>query len=87
VSTFLANSNLKDVSEGMMRAVEVLDNRPKHEKQAIVACLFNCLYNSKLKEIYGIADVMDIVENMRFEAKRTKVPEFGGAERFVKGEL
>lgn len=86
-SSFLANSNLKQVAEGMMRAVEVLDNRPKAEKQAIIAGLFNCLYKNKLEDQYGIYDVMQISDNMRSEAKRTKVPEFGGAEKFIIGEL
>lgn len=87
MSTFLANSNLLQVSEGMMRAVEVLDNRPKAEKQAIIVGLFSCLFKNKLEDQYGIQEVMQIANNMRVEAKRTKVPEFGGAEKFIIGEL
>jgi hypothetical protein len=30
---------------------------------------------------------MLMVDTMREECKRTKVPEFGGAERYIKGEL
>lgn len=71
----------------MLRAVEVLDNRPKAEKQAIIAGLFSCLFKHKLEGHYGIQEVMQIVNNMRVEAKRTKVPEFGGAEKFIIGEL
>jgi hypothetical protein len=82
-----ANSDLKSVSEGMMRAVEVLDNRPKAEKIAIVVGLFHCVFKHKLEDLYGLQDLIIIAKNMEVEAKRTKVPEWGGAQRFIKGEL
>ena len=87
MSSFLANSNLHSVAEGMMRAVEVLDNRPKAEKHAIVVGLFNCLFKNKLEDQYGLQDLMVIANNMRVEAKRTKIPEWGGSEKFIIGEL
>ena len=83
----VTNCSLHRVSEGMIRVVEAIDQRPVTEKQAIIAAVFNCMYTNKLKETYGLADIMDMVENMRYEAKRTKIPEFGGAERYIIGEL
>ncbi len=84
---YFANSDLKSTAEGMMRAVEVLDNRSKGEKIAIVVALFNCVFNHKLKGDYSLPDVLQVADNMRVEARRTKVPEFGGAEKFIIGEL
>lgn len=71
----------------MMKAIEVLQNRPKGEKQAILIALFACLFKSKLEGKYTISDMMALADSMRVEAKRTKVPEFGGAEKFIIGEL
>jgi len=32
-------------------------------------------------------DTMEVIDQMRYECKRMKIPEFGGAERYVIGEL
>ena len=87
MSSFLANANIKTVSEGMMRLVDALDGYKSAEKKTIISALFNSLFNSKLREGYTVTDVMLIIDNMRHEATRTKVPEFGGAERYIKGEI
>ena len=86
-SSFLANSSVKNVSAGMMAVVYSLHNFSKAERHAIILSVFNCLYNNKLQHKYSITDVMMMVDTMREECKRTKVPEFGGAERYIKGEL
>ena len=86
-SSFLANSNVKNVSAGMMTVVDAIHNFSKAERHAIILSVFNCLYNNKLQHKYSITDVMMMVDTMREECKRTKVPEFGGAERYIKGEL
>ena len=86
-NSFLANSSVKNVSAGMMAVVDSLHNFSKAERHAIILSVFNCLYNNKLQHKYSITDVMMMVDTMREECKRTKVPEFGGAERYIKGEL
>ena len=86
-SSFLANSNVKNVSAGMMTVVDAIHNFSKAERHAIILSVFNCLYNNKLQDMYSVTDVMLMVDTMREECKRTKVPEFGGAERYIKGEL
>lgn len=86
-NSFLANSDVKRVSEGMMRLVDGIHNYSKAERHAIIISVFNCLFNHKLKETYSVSDVMSMVDSIRQESKRTKVPEFGGAERYIKGEL
>ena len=86
-NSFLANSDVMRVSAGMMRLVDAIHDYSKAERHAIILSVFNCLYNNKLKESYSVADVMLMVDTMREECKRTKVPEFGGAERYIKGEL
>lgn len=82
-----SNSNLLNVSQGMMRIIESLEGLKKLEKQAAIVSVFNTLYNNQLNKTYSVSDVLGIADTMRTEAKRTKVPEFGGAERYVKGEL
>jgi hypothetical protein len=86
-NSFLANSDVKKVSLGMMAVVDSLQNYSKSERHAIILSVFNCLYNNKLQDYYSVSDVMIMVDSMREECKRTKVPEFGGAERYIKGEL
>ncbi len=86
-NSFLANSDVKRVSLGMMALVDSLQDYSKSERHAIILSVFNCLYNNKLQDHYSISDVMIMVDSMREECKRTKVPEFGGAERYIKGEL
>ena len=86
-NSFLANSDVKKVSLGMMAVVDSLQNYSRSERHAIILSVFNCLYNNKLQDYYSVSDVMIMVDSMREECKRTKVPEFGGAERYIKGEL
>ena len=86
-NSFLANSNVKNVSAGMMTVVDAILIFSKAESHAIILSVFNCLYNNKLQDMYSVTDVMLMVDTMREECKRTKVPEFGGAERYIKGEL
>jgi hypothetical protein len=86
-NSFLANSDVKRVSAGMMRLVDAIHDYSKAERHAIIISVFNCLFNHKLKETYSVTDVMNMVDAIRQDCKRTKVPEFGGAERYIKGEL
>lgn len=76
-----------ETSKGMIAVMEVLEHHTRAEKYAILSAVFNCMYNNKLKETYSVSDIMEIVDTMRFECKRTLIPEFGGAERFIQGEL
>ena len=45
------------------------------------------MFNSKLKGERTVNEVMLIVDRIREDCKRKHIPEFGGAERFIKGEL
>ena len=86
-NSFLANSDVKRVAAGMMTVVDAIHDYSKAERHAIIISVFNCLFNNKLKEAYSVTDIMSMVDAMRQDCKRTKVPEFGGAERYIKGEL
>jgi hypothetical protein len=86
-NSFLANVNIENVGQGMMKAVEALQPFSKSEKYVIISSLFNCMYNNKLREDRSIAELMNIVDRIRVDCKRQKIPEFGGAENFIKGEL
>jgi len=86
-NSFLANADIMKVSKGMMQSVEVLQNYSKAEKYAIIASVFNCMFNSKLKGDRTVNEVMVIVDRIRTDCKRRHIPEFGGAEQFIKGEL
>ena len=57
-SAFLANSNVKNVSAGMMTVVDAIHNFSKAERHAIILSVFNCLYNNKLQKMYSVTDVM-----------------------------
>jgi hypothetical protein len=87
VSSFSANVDVSKVSQGMIKITEVLEHLSKAEKYMAIASVFNCMYNNKLAHERSVSDVMGIVDNMRTECKRHKIPEFGGAERFIEGEL
>jgi len=86
-SSFLANTDVDAVSHGMIMVTDVLQEFKKGERLMILASMFNCMYNHKLKDTRTISDTMLVVDNMRNECKRMKIPEFGGAERYVIGEL
>ncbi len=86
-SSFLANVDVEKVSKGMIQSIEVLQNYSKAEKYVIFSSVFNCMFNSKLKGEKTINDVMDIVDRIRLDCKVKHIPEFGGAEQFIKGEL
>jgi hypothetical protein len=45
------------------------------------------MYNNKFHGRRTVTDLMESADNMRSECKRLKIPEFGGAEQFIKGEL
>ena len=87
MSSFLANSSVQKVATGMMQVVEVLEHYTKAEKHAILAAVFNCMYRNKLSKGRTVNDVMETVDRMRTDCKRKKIPEFGGAERFITKEL
>ena len=87
MSSFLANANIQAVAHGMGVVVDALQEFSKAERQAIISAVFNCLYNNKLKQSRGLHDTMEVIDKMRWECKRRKIPEFGGAERYVIGEL
>ena len=83
-SSFLANTDAKRVSEGMMLVVSSLEGFTKAEKCAIISSVFNCLYHHKFERRFS--EVMGVVDNMRIDCKLKKIPEFGGAEKFIQGE-
>ena len=87
MSSFSANVDVVKVSQGMIQITEVLEHLSKAEKYMAIASVFNCMYNNKLQEERTIADIMMIVDNMRTTCKQHQIPEFGGAERFIQGEL
>ena len=86
-SVDMANADVQKVAQGMMAVVDSLANFTKAEKYGIISSVFNCMYNNKLKQSKTVNDTMEVVDQMRYECKRMKIPEFGGAERYVIGEL
>ena len=87
MASFSANEDVVKVAQGKIRMVEVLESFSKAEKYAIVSAVFNCMYNNKFHGRRTVTDLMESADNMRSECKRLKIPEFGGAEKFIKGEL
>tara|TARA_R110001606_G_scaffold45991_1_gene118694 strand:- start:514 stop:777 length:264 start_codon:yes stop_codon:yes gene_type:complete len=87
VVSFSANADVTKVAQGMIKMVEVLESFSKAEKYAIVSAVFNCMYNNKFHGSRTVTDLMESADNMRSECTRLKIPEFGGAEKFIKGEL
>jgi hypothetical protein len=87
VASFSANADVTKVAQGMIKMVEVLESFSKAEKYAIVSAVFNCMYNNKFHGSRTVTDLMESADNMRSECTRLKIPEFGGAEKFIKGEL
>lgn len=87
MSSFSANADVVKVSEGMVKMMEVLERFSKAEKYAIVSAVFNCMYNNKFHGRRSVSDLMGAADSMRSECKRLKIPEFGGAEKFIQGEL
>ena len=85
--SFSANADVVKVAQGMIKMVEVLESFSKAEKYAIVSAVFNCMYNNKFHGRRTVTDLMESADNMRSECTRLKIPEFGGAEKFIKGEL
>ena len=85
--SFSANADVTKVAQGMIKMVEVLESFSKAEKYAIVSAVFNCMYNNKFHGRRTVTDLMESADNMRSECTRLKIPEFGGAEKFIKGEL
>ena len=86
-SVDMANVNVKKVAQGMMRVVASLEGISKAEKYAILSAVFNCLYLNKMVQERSISDVMEMVGKMRRDCKFKQVPEFGGAEKYIIGEL
>ena len=86
-SVDMANADVQKVAQGMMAVVDSLANFTKAEKYGIISSVFNCMYNNKLKQSKTVGDTMEVVDQMRYDCKRMKIPEFGGAERYVIGEL
>lgn len=87
MSSFSANADVVKVSQGMIKVMEVLEHFSKPEKYAIVSAVFNCMYNNKFHGKKTVTDLMGAADSMRSECKRLKIPEFGGAEQFIQGEL
>ena len=87
MASFSANADVTKVAQGMIKMVEVLESFSKAEKYAIVSAVFNCMYNNKFHGRRTVTDLMESADNMRSECTRLKIPEFGGAEKFIKGEL
>ena len=86
-SVDMANVNVKKVAQGMMRVVDSLDGFSKPEKYAILSAVFNCLYLNKMVQERSISDVMEMIGKMRRDCKFKQIPEFGGAEKYIIGEL
>ena len=86
-NSFLANVDGKNVGQGMMKVVDTLQSFSKAEKYVILCSVFNCMYNNKLRKDRTIAELMNIVDRIRVDCKEKKIPEFGGAENYIKGEL
>ena len=86
-SVDMANVDVKKVAQGMMRVVDSLDSFTKAEKYAILSAVFNCLYLNKMMKERSISDVMEIIGQMRRDCKFKQIPEFGGAEKYIIGEL
>ena len=86
-SVAMANVNVKNVSQGMMRVVDSLDSFNTAEKYAILSAVFNCLYLNKMVQERSISDVMEMIGKMRRDCKFKQIPEFGGAEKYIIGEL
>ena len=86
-SVDMANVNVKKVAQGMMRVVDSLDGFSKPEKYAILSGVFNCLYLNKMVKERSISDVMEMIGKMRRDCKFKQIPEFGGAEKYIIGEL
>ena len=87
MASFSTNADVTKVAQGMIKMVEVLESFSKAEKYAIVSAVFNCMYNNKFHGRRTVTDLMESADNMRSECTRLKIPEFGGAEKFIKGEL
>ena len=86
-SVDMANVNVKKVAQGMMKVVDSLDGLSKPEKYAILSAVFNCLYLNKMVKERSISDVMEMIGKMRRDCKFKQIPEFGGAEKYIIGEL
>jgi hypothetical protein len=86
-SVDMANVNVKKVAQGMMRVVDSLEGFSKPEKYAILSAVFNCLYLNKMVQERSISDVMEMIGKMRRDCKFKQIPEFGGAEKYIIGEL
>ena len=86
-SVDMANANVKKVAQGMMTVVDSLSNFTKAEKYGIISSVFNCLYTNKLSDERSVNDIMDMVDKMRRDCKVKQIPEFGGAEKYIIGEL
>jgi|TARA_R100000742_G_C4184772_1_gene18727 hypothetical protein len=86
-SVDIANVNVKKVAQGMMRMVDSLDSFTRAEKYAIIVAVFNCLYINKMMKERSISDVMEMIGKMRRDCKFKQIPEFGGAEKYIIGEL
>ena len=86
-SVDMANVDVKKVAQGMMRVVDSLDSFSKPEKYAILSAVFNCLYLNKMVQERSISDVMEMICKMRRDCKFKQIPEFGGAEKYIIGEL
>ena len=86
-SVDMANVNVKNVAQGMMRVVDSLDSFTRPEKYAILSAVFNCLYLNKMVKERSISDVMEMIGKMRRDCKFKQIPEFGGAEKYIIGEL
>ena len=86
-SVDMANVDVKKVAQGMMRVVDSLDSFTKPEKYAILSAVFNCLYLNKMVQERSISDVMEMIGKMMSDCKFKQIPEFGGAEKYIIGEL
>ena len=86
-SVDMANANVKKVAQGMMTVVDSLSGFTKAEKYGIISSVFNCLYTNKLSDERSVNDIMDMVDKMRRDCKVKQIPEFGGAEKYIIGEL
>jgi hypothetical protein len=95
IYTMLTNANLKEVSSAMIEMVSTFDKMEAQgnirlntgERCAVIAGLFYAMMEGRMGKKATPAHMMEVMNGMRHDAIRTRVPEFGGAIRYVQGEL
>ena len=90
-----SNARLESVSMGMVAICETFDKLDAEgviklnngERVAVLAACFNAVLEGPLRDKATVGDLIGIAKNMQSEAKRLKIPEYGGAVRYVQRHL